>query len=590
MSELRSRAVLDGYGIAMSTRSTVVQSITEAAAPAIEDVIASRVVQSIFQAVADLALYLRERGFVPTTTLVRTGLGVLLLLKVRHYPMAAYLVVPVYLLWETIGFAIVENLWTRFSPQLQAEAVKRYTLGVARLGQRWRQMPRAQASWKWLRRNQIKAGGSVLAGLLLSWIFRRIYRWRSSEAVRFRAQARVFFRAEAAHNLQKRQAEAVRRLGVLPIKWWLPRSWQLQREKIRIDRLVTRMVDEFGSSPALSRRLLLGAVDRDSSSEIGRWYANHSDGLLWIERGHGEPPPVSLVERDFLTIAPQLAFTKRVCKVPAMCTPFEVTFTLPSETLFGRERGKADDADVCGGFHMRVRYGFQHETGELSLADTIDWRMDAEPLEESAKGHWKTGNTSGGGGGNVAVSQWQKTGAAASKLKRTISQWRGKAGKHGDQSRPATARGVGGGDGSAVDEEGWFNPLVYDGGARLRPRLKNLQGEELPQMPPLRVQERKWERRFVTSGSSAASPSASDPGETAGATQQQYHELRHFTLTGFMPTCRPAGIMLPAGVRELCGQVAICIKSMNFVPKMMNFVPKMMDFVVNNDGFFNLKR
>ena len=39
-----------------------------------------------------------------------------------------YLVVPVYLLWETVGFAIVSHLWTRFSPQLQAQVVKRYLL------------------------------------------------------------------------------------------------------------------------------------------------------------------------------------------------------------------------------------------------------------------------------------------------------------------------------------------------------------------------------------------------------------------------------------------------------------------------------
>ena len=142
---------------------------------------------------------------------------------------------------------------------------------------------------------------------------------------------------------------------------------------------------------------------------------------------------------------------------------------------------------------------------------------------------------------------------------RAVSLWRKGASKDGDHERTATARGVGGGDGSAVDEEGWFNPLVYDGGARLRPRLKNLQGEELPRMPPLRVQERKWERRFVTSASSTAATPSEDA--TAGGgngsgevTQQQYHELRHFTLTGFMPTHRPPGMMLPAGVRELCGQ------------------------------------
>ena len=64
---------------------------------------------------------------------------------------------------------------------------------MAQLEQRWLRMPWAQASWQWLRKNYLKAGGSVLAGLLLSWIFRRIYRWRTSQAVRFRAQARYYF-------------------------------------------------------------------------------------------------------------------------------------------------------------------------------------------------------------------------------------------------------------------------------------------------------------------------------------------------------------------------------------------------------------
>ena len=44
-------------------------------------------------------------------------------------------------------------------------------------------------------------------------------------------------------------------------------------------------------------------------------------------------------------------------------------------------------------------------------------------------------------------------------------------------------------DGSVMDDDGWFNPLVYQGGARLRPRLRNLEGQELPRMLPVRVQD-----------------------------------------------------------------------------------------------------
>ena len=143
-------------------------------------------------------------------------------------------------------------------------------------------------------------------------------------------------------------------------------------------------------------------------------------------------------------------------------------------------------ADACGAFHMRARYGHQRETGESVLADTIEWR-------------------------------------------------------HGEDASDTS---------TGMDAEGWFNPLVYEGrgearGVRLRPRLKNLQGEELSEMPPLRIQDKKWEERFISGASN------SDDSE------QRYHELRHFTLTGFVPTCRPVGQMLPGGVRELCGQTYV---------------------------------
>ena len=151
-------------------------------------------------------------------------------------------------------------------------------------------------------------------------------------------------------------------------------------------------------------------------------------------------------------------------------------------------------ADACGAFHMRARYGFQHETGESVLADTIEWRHIGRGM--------------------------------------ALKEPDGK-----DKDGADTSTGV--------DAEGWFNPLVYEHGVRLRPRLKNLQGEELSEMPPLRIQDKKWEDRFISGVSN------SDDSE------QRYHELRHFTLTGFVPTCRPVGTMLPGGVRELCGQTYV---------------------------------
>jgi hypothetical protein len=544
MSELRNRAFLDAYGIAMSTSTTVVDAVVEAAAPAIEEVLTGRAGRLVRGFAQEAALYFREKGFVPTTTLMRTGLGVLLLIKVRNYPMAAYLVVPVYLLWETIGFSIVEGLWRRFSPQIMEQAENYYDVGIVWLDYQWRRMRRAQRAVRWLKSNWQLAGGTAVVTVLLSWIVRRFYRWRNSPKTRFRAYSRKFFRAAAARQLSER-----RHRGETTKALWLPHSWRLAWARIRIERLVPRVVDEFGCSKAFIRRLLLDAVPCDSNPQLRDWLQQRSadDGealQIWIERGLGGNPPAKVREQDFLAIAEKLRVYQSIYRQESLCTPFQLSFTLPSETLFGDD--SASHADKCGEFHMRVRYGFQNETGENALAETINWRLDAEPLEESAKGRWRE---------NVSSSTSKRL-----QVRRIVSKWQkfSKAGRRGvrGSSPSATAERVSQIDtaSAAVDEEGWFNPLVYDGGARLSPRLKNLHGEELARMPPLRVQERKWENRFVSDGTAGS--------ESAGAAmssteQQQQHELRRFMLTGFMPTCRPAGMILPAGVREMCGQAYV---------------------------------
>lgn len=541
MSELRNRAFLDAYGIAMSTSTTVRDAVVEAAAPAIEEVLTGRAGRLVRGFAQETAAYFRDKGFVPTTTLIRTGLGVLLLIKVRNYPMAAYLVVPVYLLWETIGFSMVEGLWRRFSPQIMEQVENYYDVGLVWLGYRWRRMRRAQRAVRWLKSNWRLAGGTVVAAALLSWIVRRFYRWRNSPKTRFRAYSRKFFRAEAARQLSER-----RHRGETTKTLWLPRSWRLAWARIRIERLVPRVVDEFGCSKAFIRRLLLDAVPCDSNPQLLEWLEQRSadDGealQIWIDRGLGGNPPANVRERDFLAIAEKLRVYQSIYRQESLCTPFQLTFTLPSETLFGDN--SASHADKCGEFHMRVRYGFQNETGENALAEVINWRLDAEPLEEGAKGRWRE---------NVSSSTSKRL-----QVRRIVSTWQkfstgGRRGLRGSSPSTTTERVSQVDTASAgVDEEGWFNPLVYDGGARLSPRLKNLHGEELARMPPLRVQERKWENRFVSDRSSTGSESAGP------ATEQQQHELRRFTLTGFMPTCRPAGMILPAGVREMCGQAYV---------------------------------
>ena len=79
----------------------------------------------------------------------------------------------------------------------------------------------------------------------------------------------------------------------------------------------------------------------------------------------------------------------------------------------------------------------------------------------------------------------------------------------------------------------------------------NLEGKELDRMLPVRVQDPRWEARFVV-------------GCQAGEEQQQ-HELRVFTLTGFIPTHMAQGLMLPTGVREMCGAARVSVMRSSYI-------------------------
>lgn len=70
-------------------------------------------------------------------------------------------------------------------------------------------------------------------------------------------------------------------------------------------------------------------------------------------------------------------------------------------------------------------------------------------------------------------------------------------------------------------------------------------------MLPVRVQDPRWEARFVV-------------GCQAGEEQQQ-HELRVFTLTGFIPTHMAQGLMLPTGVREMCGAARVSLLRSSYI-------------------------
>ena len=190
------------------------------------------------------------------------------------------------------------------------------------------------------RRFQLSAAGTAFGGVLLLWLARRLYRWRTSEPVVFRGRVGRFFREEALEQYNKRHRNN-------PPQWLGARLWELRRESLRIGRLVPRMVDEFGASTAHSREILIQACPRAQKRALEDWRASGESkekAKLWIEKGIGEPPPVALCEGDFLKIAPQLAFTKRVCEVAGRSTAMEVSFTLPLRALFGKENSTGPSA------------------------------------------------------------------------------------------------------------------------------------------------------------------------------------------------------------------------------------------------------
>ena len=124
----------------------------------------------------------------------------------------------------------------------------------------------------------------------------------------------------------------------------------------------------------------------------------------------------------------------------------------------------------------------------------------------------------------------------------------------GDEDDSGSMGGSNGGGGSG----GWFNPLTFKAGSRLKPRLKDLDGNDLgkgagsevaPKMPPLLIQSELWETRFVRNN-------IREP-EGGHAVLQAESELRRFAISGMVPTCSGKGMLLPESIQELCGQTYV---------------------------------
>jgi hypothetical protein len=198
-----SRLFPDGYGAILLPQApaTVVANIKEAAAPELE-----AVADKLLGVAQSASLFLVETlGInVSAPKAVELGMGMLLFFRLRHYPMAAYLVIPAYLAWSTVGWAVVSRLWERFSPGilLQLRLLSRRLELAVRLWW-WRRVP-----W-WARRvlhsraQRLMLLLGAVAAVAAAATLRRQWRRAISEQARLGRQARRFFRQRARQFFQK---------------------------------------------------------------------------------------------------------------------------------------------------------------------------------------------------------------------------------------------------------------------------------------------------------------------------------------------------------------------------------------------------
>jgi hypothetical protein len=109
-----SRKLLNGYGAPPPPVVTIAENIKEAAAPALDAAI-----DRVVDASKRISPFLVETLGVDVSgaKAAKLGIGMMLLFRLRHKPMAAYLVIPAYFAWETVGWPVTLRLWDVFGPQ-----------------------------------------------------------------------------------------------------------------------------------------------------------------------------------------------------------------------------------------------------------------------------------------------------------------------------------------------------------------------------------------------------------------------------------------------------------------------------------------
>ena len=107
MSGAANDLIRGGYGVTTTMATTVTEAVVEAAAPALQDIMRSGFGVGVQKLWAQL-LALLGRTEIPVTKLL---IGAALLFKIRNYPMAAYFMIPLYIVYEAVGWRVAGAVW-----------------------------------------------------------------------------------------------------------------------------------------------------------------------------------------------------------------------------------------------------------------------------------------------------------------------------------------------------------------------------------------------------------------------------------------------------------------------------------------------
>lgn len=107
MSGAANDLIRGGYGVTTTMATTVTEAVVEAAAPALQDIMRSGFGVGVQKLWTQL-LALLGRTEIPVTKLL---IGAALLFKIRNYPMAAYFMIPLYIVYEAVGWRVAGAVW-----------------------------------------------------------------------------------------------------------------------------------------------------------------------------------------------------------------------------------------------------------------------------------------------------------------------------------------------------------------------------------------------------------------------------------------------------------------------------------------------